>query len=286
MKLFNSLPSFFLYVIFYLVIFVEHYDVKFKKKFGQNFLKRKAVVERIADCCPLSVNDLVIEVGPGGAILTQELAKRVGKVLAYEIDEDLKLELEKKLSDYSNVTVLYQDFLASDIKKDIIEYHYQNLYFISNVPYYITTPIMMKIMESGLDFKKICMMVQKEVGDRFSALPGTRDYSSISVFLSYFYVIKKEFFVSRKEFVPEPNVDSVVVSFTRRDKVAELKNRELFFRLVRDSFQFKRKNIRNNLKKYNLDIVSQVLGDYGYDLTVRAEQLSVEIFVALANALA
>ena len=265
---------------------MEHYDVKFKKKFGQNFLKRRVVVERIVSTCPLTKDDLVIEVGPGGAILTQELAKKAGAVLAYEIDTDLKDELSTKLADFSNVSVLFQDFLESNIKEDISNFSFSNLYFISNVPYYITTPIIMKIIDSNLNFKKICMMVQKEVGVRFSARPGSREYGSISVFLAYFYDIRKEFLVSRKEFVPEPNVDSVVISFTKKDKLLELKNKELFFKLVRDSFQFKRKNIRNNLKKYNLDVISSVLSDFDFDLSVRAEQLSVEIFVALANALA
>ena len=265
---------------------MEHYDVTFKKKFGQNFLKRKVVVELIADVCSLTKDDLVIEVGPGGAILTQELAKRAGHVLAYEIDEDLKVELTNKLSEFSNVDILFQDFLNSSLEYDISRFSYSNLYFISNVPYYITTPIIMKIVNSNLNFKKICMMVQKEVGNRFCASPGSREYGSISVFLSYFYDVKKEFLVSRKEFVPEPNVDSVVISFTKKDVVLNLKDRDLFFKVVRDSFQFKRKNLRNNLKKYDLNIIRSVLQDYDYELTVRAEQLSVEIFVAIANALA
>ena len=285
MKLYSLLSFFFYYVIVLLVMDVEHYDVKFKKKYGQNFLKRESVVERIADVCSLTKNDLVVEVGPGGAILTKTLAKRAGNVLAYEIDTDLKEELALKLYEYSNVTILFQDFLESNIKDDLLNYTYQNLYFISNVPYYITTPIMMKIMESKLDFQKICMMVQKEVGDRFSAKPGSREYGSISVFLSYFYNTKKEFFVSRKEFVPEPNVDSVVISFTKKENLLPLKNQTLFFQLVRDSFQFKRKNLRNNLKKYDLNVVLSVLQLHHYDLTVRAEQLSVEIFVEIANAL-
>ncbi len=285
LKLYNSLSFFFSCDIFFLVIFMEQYNVRFKKKFGQNFLKRRAVVERIASTCPLTKNDLVIEVGPGGAILTQELAKRCGNVLAYEIDEDLKEELSRKLYEYDNVKVLFEDFLNSDISKDISQFSYENLYFISNVPYYITTPIMMKIVESNLNFQKVCMMVQKEVGERFSAKPGNREYSSISVFLSYFYDIKKEFLVSRREFVPVPNVDSVVISFTKKKELLPLKDKNLFFQLVRDSFQFKRKNIRNNLKKYNLDIVLSVLKKHGFDLTVRAEKLSVEIFVELANAL-
>lgn len=264
---------------------MEKYDVNFKKKYGQNFLKRKAVVERIADVCAITKNDLVIEVGPGGAILTQELARRAGNVLAYEIDTDLESELTRKLSDFSNVTILFQDFLESDIIKDIRNFSYENIYFVSNVPYYITTPIVMKLIDSKVNFKKICMMVQKEVGLRFTAAPGSKIYSSISVFLNYFYRVKKEFLVSRKEFVPVPNVDSVIVSFESREELLQLADEKLFFQIVRDSFQFKRKNIRNNLKKYNLDVVASVLEKHGYDLSVRAEQLSLEIFVELANAL-
>ena len=280
MQLFNFVD------IVLLVIFMEKYDVQFKKKYGQNFLKRHSVVERIADTCSLTKDDLVIEVGPGGAILTQELAKRAGCVLAYEIDLDLQEELQNKLDGFSNVTILFQDFLKSNVIQDVSLFSYKHLYFISNVPYYITTPILMKLIASRLSFEKICMMVQKEVGDRFCAQPGSREYGSISVYLSYYYHIKKEFFVSRKEFVPMPNVDSVVISFQKKDNLLFLKDRDLFFKLVKDSFQYKRKNIRNNLKKYNIEIISSILNKHGYDLNVRAEQLSVEIFVELANALA
>ncbi len=264
---------------------MEKYDVNFKKKYGQNFLKRKAVVERIADVCAITKNDLVIEVGPGGAILTRELARRAGNVLAYEIDIDLEPELNRKLGDFSNVTILFQDFLESNITKDIANFSYENIYFVSNVPYYITTPIVMKLIDSKINFKKICMMVQKEVGLRFTAVPGSKVYGSISVFLNYFYRVKKEFLVSRKEFVPVPNVDSVIISFESREELLPLTDEKLFFQIVRDSFQFKRKNIRNNLKKYNLDVVASVLEKYGYNLSVRAEQLPLEIFIELANAL-
>ena len=264
---------------------IEKYGFYFKKNFGQNFLIDQNILSNIVSSSAITSDDLVIEVGPGGAILTQELAKRAGCVLAYEIDLDLQEELQNKLDGFSNVTILFQDFLKSNIIQDISLFSYKHLYFISNVPYYITTPILMKLIDSRLSFEKICMMVQKEVGNRFCAQPGSREYGSISVYLSYFYDIKKEFFVSRKEFIPMPNVDSVVISFQKKDNLLFLKDRDLFFKLVKDSFQYKRKNIRNNLKKYNLEIISSVLSKHGYDLTVRAEQLSVEIFVELANAL-
>lgn len=264
---------------------MEKYNVQFKKKYGQNFLRRKEVVENIVHVCDITKRDLVIEVGPGGAILTQQLAQVAGHVLAYEIDVELKEELEKKLKQVDNVTILYQDFLESKIGSDIRQFSFDNVYFVSNVPYYITTPIVMKLIECGISFKKICMMVQKEVGERFSTLPGNKNYSSITVFLNYYYHIKKEFLVPREEFVPVPKVDSVIVSFTPKEELSTLKNEDLFFRLVRDSFQYKRKNIRNNLVQYDLTVIEQVLKEYHFDLTVRAEQLSLEIFVAMANAL-
>lgn len=264
---------------------MEKYDVKFKKKFGQNFLKDVRVVKNIVDTCSLDNESLVIEVGPGGAIMTHELALRAGNVLAYEIDTDLKEELNKRLSDVSNVDVLFQDFLSSNISEDLKKYSYKDLYFISNVPYYITTPILLKLIFSNLPFKKIVMMVQKEVGDRFSTVPGNKEYGSITVLLNYFYDVKKEFFVSKKQFVPEPKVDSVIVSFSEKKDKLPLKDLNFFQELLKNSFQYKRKNIRNNLKSYDLEIVSNVLSKYGFDLNARAEMLSVEIFVDLANAL-
>ena len=264
---------------------MEKYDVKFKKKFGQNFLKDNNIVRKIVATGGITGKSLVIEVGPGGAIMTRELASVANHVLAYEIDNDLSDELYKRLENCDNVDVLFQDFLQADLINDVKDYDYDHLYFISNVPYYITTPIILKLIESSLKFDKIVMMVQKEVGDRFSTVPGSREYGSITVLLNYFYKVKKEFLVSRKQFVPEPNVDSVIVSFTEKEDKGELSNFHFFEQVVRDSFQYKRKNIRNNLKKYDLKIVESVLQKYGYDLNVRAEALDVSIFIDLANEL-
>lgn len=262
---------------------MEKYNVKFKKKFGQNFLKDDRVVKEIVDISGITNNDLAIEVGPGGGILTKELANQAKHVLAYEIDTDLSNELSQKLSCFNNIDILFKDFLQSDIKKDIENYQYDHIYFISNVPYYITTPIVMKLIDSGINFQKIIMMVQKEVGDRFSSQPGSKSYSSISVFLGYYYHVKKEFFVSKDEFIPKPNVDSVIISFTERKEKEEVLDLPFFHQLVRDSFQFKRKNLKNNLKKYDLQKIASVLEKYGYDLSVRAEQLDIKIFVDIAN---
>lgn len=264
---------------------MEKYDVKFKKKYGQNFLKNSSIVKRIASISNIDNHSLVIEVGPGGGILTRELALIAGHVLAYEIDTDLIEELDEKLSGFSNIDILFQDFLTADLESDISHYSFDKLYFVSNVPYYITTPIILKILSSHISFSKIVMMVQKEVGERFTSLPGTREYGSIAVFLQYYYCIKIEFFVSRKEFVPEPNVDSVIISFSERKDQIPLVNPSFFEKVLRDSFQFRRKNLKNNLKGYDLKIVNEVLQEYHYDLNVRAEMLPVDFFVKLSNAL-
>ena len=264
---------------------MEKYDVIFKKKFGQNFLNNNDIVEKIVKVSEVDSNSLVIEVGPGGAIMTRELAMIAKNVLAYEIDSDLADELYSRISDLNNVDVLFQDFLESNIANDIMKYSFEKLFFVSNVPYYITTPIIIKLIKSKLNFNKIVMMVQKEVGDRFSESPGSRNYGSITVLLNYYYNIKKEFYVSRNNFIPRPNVDSVVISFTEKKKKLPVLNIDFFEQVVRDSFQFKRKTIRNNLKKYDLDIVEKVLNKYGFDLNVRSECLAVEVFVDLSNEL-
>ena len=264
---------------------MEKYEVKFKKKFGQNFLKDINVVKKIVRTADIDGKSLVIEVGPGGGIMTRELSLVSNNVLAYEIDEELKEEHAKRLGDRDNVNILFQDFLESNISEDVKKYNYDNLYFVSNVPYYITTPIILKLIDSGLFFNKIVMMVQKEVGDRFSTKCGNKEYGSITVLLNYFYDIKKEFFVSRKQFVPEPNVDSVIISFVEKKDKLPLNDFSFFEKLVRDSFQYKRKNLRNNLKGYNLEKIEEVLKEYDCDLTVRAEALPVEVFVKIANEL-
>lgn len=256
----------------------------FKKKYGQNFLKDNNIVKKIASTAKISEKSLVLEVGPGEGILTKELSLQADNVLCYEIDLELKDILEDKFKD-SNVTIIFNDFLNRDIKKDIEKYDYDNLYFVSNVPYYITTPILMKLIESNLNFNKIVMMVQEEVGERFSAKVNSRSYGSITVFLNYYFKIKREFKVNRNNFTPVPNVDSEVVSFTRKESLLKLKDEKIFYKLVKDSFKFKRKNIKNNLTGYNLKVIEDVLKKYKLDLTSRAEQIPVEAFVDISNVL-
>ena len=257
----------------------------FKKKFGQNFLKNSAVVQKIVKVANIQPHSLIIEVGPGAGALTKALAEfdATSSILAYEIDDSLEDCLMELCHQHSNVTVLFQDFLQSDLKQDTQSYAHEALYFVGNVPYYITTPILFHLIDSNLPFQKIVVMVQKEVGDRFCAIPGKREYNALTVLLHYYFTVKKEFIVDRNQFVPRPNVDSVVVSFERKEKKQDLKNPTFFKKLVHDSFQYKRKTLRNNLKNYDLDTILKVLETYHFDLNVRAEQLDVVIFVEIAN---
>ena len=158
------------------------------------------------------------------------------------------------------------------------------MYVVANLPYYITTPIITKLIEDKINVEKIVVMVQKEVGDRFKAHPGTKDYSSLSIFLNYYFDIVKILDVSRNVFMPKPNVDSIVLEF-RQKEVKKNVNEDIFFKLIRDSFKQKRKTLRNNLKDYDLGTIEKVLKKYNLDLSVRAENISMDIFIEIANTL-
>lgn len=264
---------------------MEEHQFSFKKKYGQNFIIDENIIRNIVLKSEVDSDTFVLEIGPGAGSLTCELCKKASHVLCYEIDTKVKELLEENLKDYSNVEVCYEDFLKADVVSKLKEYSFEKLYVVANLPYYITTPILMKIVEDEIPVDKVVVMVQKEVGDRFRAEPGSRDYGSLSVFLNYYFDVHKLFDVSRNVFLPKPNVDSIVVSLTRRSNLLELKDSSFFFQLIRDSFKQKRKNLRNNLKGYDLETVEDCLKKYGYDLNVRAEQLSLEIFVALANSI-
>lgn len=260
-------------------------NFKFKKSFGQNFLQDKNVILDIVKKTNILPNSLVIEVGPGSGALTMELAKVAKNVLSYEIDTRLEDVLDENLRDYHNVNIIYDDFLTRDIYSDIKMFQYDNIYFVANIPYYITTPIIQKLIESKIGFKTITVMIQKEVADRFSAKPKTKDYGSITVFLNYYYDIEKLLFVSRNAFIPKPNVDSIVIALREKSNKYHVINEEDFFKLIRDSFKYKRKNIRNNLKNYDLNIILEVLKKHNFDLTNRAEELPIEVFVDISNEL-
>jgi len=258
-------------------------DFKFKKSLGQNFLTDKNILNKIVTTSNIEKKSLVIEVGPGSGNLTLEIAKIANQVLCYEIDTRLEPILKENLNNFSNVNIIYDDFLKRNIQNDIQEYDYDNLYLIANLPYYITTPIIEKIIDSNLPFKQITIMVQKEVGDRFTSLPKSKSYGSLTVYLNYYFDIKKEFTVSRNAFIPKPNVDSVIVTLKKKEKLPYLKDIVIFNKLLKECFKFKRKTLKNNLSNYNLEIIENILKANGYSLNNRAEEIPADIFIEIAN---
>jgi 16S rRNA (adenine1518-N6/adenine1519-N6)-dimethyltransferase len=262
---------------------LDNHSFNFKKKFGQNFIVDENIINKIVNKAAIDKETLVIEIGPGAGALTVALADRAKNVLCYEVDTSLKEILDEQLFTYNNVEVIYNDFLKANVVEDIKKYDYQSLYVVANLPYYITTPIIIKIIEDNINVDKIVVMVQKEVGDRFKAKPGTKDYGSLTVFLNYYFDVTKIMDVSKHVFVPKPNVDSIVVEFRKKEKLLYLKDENLFFKLIRDSFKQKRKTLKNNLEGYNLEKINEVLNKHNLNLQVRAEQLSLDIFVEIVN---
>lgn len=263
--------------------FLKNKNFNFKKSFGQNFIVDKNIIDNIIKFSLVDKDTMVIEIGPGAGSLTTALAASSKSVLCYEIDDSLKDVLSDSLKNFDNVDIIYQDFLKANVSETLKKYNYDKLYVIANLPYYITTPIITKIIEDKLNVDKIVIMVQKEVGDRLKAQPGSKDYNSLSIYISYYFNVKKLMDVSRNIFLPKPNVDSIVIELSKKENKYKLKNENVFFKLVRDSFVQKRKTLRNNLKAYDLKIIEKVLNKYGYDLSVRAENLSIDIFVDIAN---
>ena len=264
---------------------MEKYNFNLKKMFGQNFIIDENIINNIIKSADIDKDTLVIEIGPGAGSLTFKLSEFAKNVLCYEIDTTLKELLEDNLSECNNVDIIFKDFLKANVLEDIKKYDYKKLYVVANLPYYITTPIIVKFIEDNIPVDKIVVMVQKEVGDRFKAKPNTKEYNSLSIFLNYYFDVKKILDISKNVFIPKPNVDSIVVEFVKKDNKYNLKDEKLFFNLVKDSFTQKRKTIKNNLKNYNLEKIEEVLKKYNYDLSVRAEQLPIEVFVEITNSL-
>ena len=256
---------------------MKHFD--YKKSLGQNFLMDKNIIKKISDSVVPSQNDLIVEIGPGAGALTKELIKKNCDVLCFEIDTRLKEILDGIES--NKLKIVFNDFLKVNLKEYIDENKYDKIHFIGNLPYYITTAIINKIINES-NPEDITIMVQKEVGERFMSQPNSRDYGSLSVFLQYNFDVKRVVNVNKKCFEPVPKVDSVVVKLSRNKKY-QANNEERFYKLVKDSFTQKRKNLRNNLKGYNLEKIEEILIKYDKDLTARAESISVEQFVEISN---
>lgn len=261
---------------------MDYMEIKAKKSLGQNFLQDENILKNIANSITTKTNDLIIEIGPGKGALTKYLKEKNSFLICYEIDERMK-EILKKLED-NKTKIIFNDFLQADIINDSQEFAYENIYIIANIPYYITTPIIKKVIKQE-KLKSMTLLVQKEVAERLSAKPGSKSYGSLTVYLNYYFNINYLFNVSKYAFNPIPKVESAVVNFERIKNKISVKNEELFFKLINDSFKMKRKTLKNNLKEYNWTKIKAILEKRNLNESVRAEELSIEIFVEIANAL-
>ena len=255
----------------------------FKKSLGQNFLHDENIIDKIVKYSEIDKDTLVIEIGPGAGALSKKTIPLSGYTILYEIDTRLKEILDDVLNNYDNYEIIFNDVLKQDIAKDISRFNYKKIYVVANLPYYITTPIITKVIDE-ISPDKIVIMIQEEVADRLSASVGSRDYGMITVALGAFYDIKKLFKVGRNCFKPAPNVDSAVISLDKHNKY-EIKNKDKFDKLIKDAFKFKRKNLRNNLKGYDLELIGKILEENGFSLGDRAELIPVSLFVDIADKL-
>ncbi len=256
-------------------------NIPAKKSLGQNFLKDEQVLFNIANSIPTKDNDLIIEIGPGKGALTKYLINKNSYLICYEIDERLKNILEPLNN--SKTKIIFKDFLKANITTDINSFPHNNIYIIANIPYYITTPIIKHIINLD-NLKSMTLLVQKEVAKRFSAKPNSKDYGSLTVYLNYYFDIKYLFDVKNTSFDPIPKVDSAVVNFTKKEQKIKT-NEKIFFKLIEDAFKMKRKTLKNNLKSYDWNKINTILIQNNFKENVRAEQIPLEIFIAIANIL-
>lgn len=273
---------------------INRYGLNIKKSLGQNFLTDINILEHIVQAADLSEKDNVIEVGPGIGALTEFLAQNSHQVVAFEIDDQLVPILGETLSQYDNVTILNQDILKANLPQVIKENFEADrpLKLVANLPYYITTPILMNVLESGIKFDSITVMMQKEVADRLVAVPGTKAYGSLSIAVQYQTNCSVAFNVPRTAFIPQPNVDSAIITMTRREPFnpAPFDDR-VFAKFVKGSFLHRRKSFWNNLlaifgKDGDVkDRLTNVLNTVRISPQIRAEKLTIEQFIELVNAL-
>jgi len=271
---------------------LSKYNMSAKKKFGQNFLIDSSVLSGIVEASGVTEDDLVLEIGPGIGTLTQYLAESAKKVVAVEIDKTLMLVLEDTLSDYDNVTVINEDILKVDIDRIVSESNDgKPIKVVANLPYYITTPIIMKLFERGALIESITVMIQKEVADRMAAGPGNKDYGSLSLAVGYYAKANKVMDVAPGSFIPQPKVGSSVVSLVRYEKPrVEVRDEKYMFEIIRTSFNQRRKTLTNSLSnnpdlKVSRDDVTRALQELGADEKARGETLSLEQFAALSDIL-
>lgn len=273
---------------------LERHGFTFKKSFGQNFLTDTNILQKIVDTAEIDKHVNVIEIGPGIGALTEFLAENAAEVMAFEIDERLMPILADTLQEFENVKIINEDILKSDLQARIKEFSNPELPIkvVANLPYYITTPILMHLIESRIPFSEFVVMMQREVADRISAQPNSKSYGSLSIAVQYYMTAKVAFIVPRAVFVPAPNVDSAILKMTRRDKPAvEVEDESFFFKVSKVSFTHRRKTLWNNLTSYfgKTDEVKTkleaALSNAELSPSVRGEALALQEFARLADSL-
>lgn len=271
---------------------LQKYNFNFQKKFGQNFLIDTRVLEKIMDSAEITKEDCVLEIGPGIGTMTQYLAERAGRVVVVEIDKNLIPILRDTLSEYDNITIINDDILKVDINKIVNELNGgKPIKVVANLPYYITTPIIMGLFESHVPLQSITIMVQKEVADRMQVGPGTKDYGALSLAVQYYAKPEIVANVPPNCFIPRPNVGSAVIRLTRYEEPpVQVQDEKNMFALIRASFNQRRKTLVNGLTNaaelhISKEEIGQALEEMGLSATIRGEALTLEQFAQLSNLL-
>ena len=265
---------------------VKKYNFKFTKSLGQNFLVDDSVLEDIIEGAEISPEDHVIEIGPGVGTLTAELLKKAKRVTALELDSSLIPILSEELKDRDNFTLINKDALKVDFKE--LTNEGEKVKVVANLPYYVTTPIIAKLLNEGVNFESLTIMIQKEVAERINASPGNKDYGALSLLVQYYCDTKIVRRVSPASFIPRPKVDSIVIKLIKLPKPrVEVKDENTFFKVIRDSFNMRRKTLSNALKNVGLskEALDEAFKEANIDSRRRGETLSIEEFAALANSI-